>query len=240
MNRRGDVAEVFCDEGKLANFFGQLREQLTPGRSSPCAVAGVFGVSGNFVRSNKSDEVIDAYEIEEGDILGDEERTAKPGEPEDGSEPGDRDGEGDSSGKDSDKVPGDVPKKDDDSQVAASATSSARERLAEDLMPRPGKRPKKGRNPNRFEEQFVSMAEVDQTMRHGESDIKRALLDVKGRMRRELLLKVRNGSINESSAVQRRLNFRGRKRAIESLARQLDRVAEAGAGHVADEIERQG
>ena len=64
MDRRGDVAEVFCDEGKLPNFFGQLREQLTTGRSSPFAVAGVFGVPGHFVRSNKSDEVIDAYEIE--------------------------------------------------------------------------------------------------------------------------------------------------------------------------------
>ena len=64
VDRRGNVAEVFRDEGELPEFFGQLREQLTPGRSSPFAVAGVFGVSGNFVRSNKSDEVIDAYEIE--------------------------------------------------------------------------------------------------------------------------------------------------------------------------------
>ena len=39
---QGDVAEVFCDEGELPEFFGQLREQLTAGRSSPFAVAGVF------------------------------------------------------------------------------------------------------------------------------------------------------------------------------------------------------
>ena len=64
VDRGGDVAEVFRDEGKLPEFFGQLREQLTTGRSSPFSVAGVLGVSGHFVGSNKSDEVVDAHEIE--------------------------------------------------------------------------------------------------------------------------------------------------------------------------------
>jgi hypothetical protein len=97
------------------------------------------------------------------------------------------------------------------------------------------------RPPTVLEVRVVALVEVNESFRIGERDTLNVLRDSRAAMVRELFTRLRAGKITTRNLEsQRRSAFRGRKRWEGSLQRVFSSVARVGAGHVDDEIGRQG
>lgn len=96
------------------------------------------------------------------------------------------------------------------------------------------------RKPTMLEATVCNLAAIDGTLRAGERDVLTAMRDIRGRMRDEIMARVRVGKISvRNLGTQRRSRFRGASRSALRVESELTKVAGMGTEHVQDELGRQ-